>query len=286
MNDCKTIAIQGCLASFHDMAVRKYFSNEEVHLLECVSFEKTCKELCMGNADLAMMAIENSITGSLLPNYALLQKYSMKVVGEEYLHIKQNLMVLPGQRISDIKQVRSHPIALLQCSEYLEAHSHWRAIETFDTAGSAREISDQKRYGVAAIAGTMAARTYGMEILAEEIENLKENSTRFLVLALEEKELGEADKASICFQLQSRPGSLAGVLDIFRQNFINLTKIQSVPIPGKPYQYIFHIDVEWAGNGALSNALQQLKRLTEKLDVFGRYKKGNKVINFDEEQAA
>ena len=219
MNDRKTIAIQGCLASFHDMAVRKYFSNEEVHLLECVSFEKTCKELCLGNADLAMMAIENSITGSLLPNYALLQKYSMKVVGEEYLHIKQNLMALPGQRISDIKQVRSHPIALLQCSEYLEAHSHWRAIETFDTAGSAREIRDQKRYGVAAIAGTMAARTYGMEILAEEIENLKENSTRFLVLALEETELGEADKASVCFPTSIPTGILSWCFGYFSPEF-------------------------------------------------------------------
>jgi len=276
------IAIQGIKASFHDMAVRKYFETEEVQLIECRSFEMLCKKVARNEADMGMMAIENTFAGSFLPNYSFLAKYSLHVIGEEYLHIKQNLMALPGQKIKDIEQVRSHPIALLQCSDFIEYHSHMRALETYDTAGSAREIKDQNLSGVAAIASDLAAAEYGLEVLAEEIENLKQNSTRFVVVSATNQYVPDADKASISFQLQSKVGSLTDVLTAFRYHNINLTKIQSVPIPGKPFQYIFHIDVEWEERENLGQALRAIDKLnlTEKVEIFGEYKKGDKEAIF------
>ena len=280
MNRTLKIAIQGAAASFHHQAAKEYFQ-KEVELLECVSFVQVCEALRQGKVDNAVMAIENTFTGSLLPNYGLLQNYPLHIVGEHYLHIAQHLMALPGQSIDEIEFVHSHPIALNQCNLFLEQHPHMTAVEKFDTAASAKEIARGQLMGVAAIAGDHAAELYELEILAYEIENLKQNHTRFLVLSRDGKEaVEEPNKASICLEAAHKVGSLMEVLQIFHQHLINITKIQSVPILEKPYQYQFHLDVEWGPETNLHQAMEDLEKVTFSQRVLGSYKKGAKSYDY------
>lgn len=270
------IAIQGGQASFHDMAARQYFNGQEFDLAECQTFRQLCRTLQSGGTDIAVMAIENSLVGSILPNYALLQEHSFHIIGETYLHIQQNLMALPGQSLKDIRFVRSHPMALLQCSEFLEKHSHLRALESFDTADSAREIREKRLSGVAAIAGKLAAERYHLTILVEEIEDVKQNYTRFLILSREEaRENGAiADKASLNFHLKHRVGALAEALEVFRRHQLNLTLIQSLPIPRQPSEYAFQVDLEWERRESLLQGIEELRRLSTKTQILGIYPKG------------
>ncbi len=272
------IAIQGGEASFHDMAVREHFTDSEIDLIQCWTFRQQCTELAKGRADCAVMAIENSLAGSILPNYGLLEEFPITIVGEIYLQIQQHLMALRGQRLSDIETVRSHPMALLQCSNFLENHSQIRSVETHDTAESACEIREKNLKGVAAIAGTLAAERYQLAILAESIENDKLNYTRFLIL---EKENGGtqqdlSNKASLVFHVGNTVGALSNVLDIFRDCSLNLALIQSTPIMGRPDEYAFHVDINWQREDDFAKALQKIRRLTKELKVLGKYRAGTK----------
>lgn len=275
MTDKLNIAIQGAAASFHHQAADLYFNGQNVEITECRSFEQVCKTIHNGTVDFAMMAIENTFTGSLLPNYGLLQQYPLHIIGEQYLHIEQHLMAIPGQKIKDILFIHSHPIALNQCNVYLDDHPQMVAIEKYDTAGSARDIRNEKLLGVAAIASLQAAELYELEVLAQNIENLKENQTRFLVLSKDGKEtVKDPNKASVCLEAAHKVGSLMEVLQVFYRNKINITKIQSVPILGKPYQYQFHLDLEWGENSCLETTMEELKKCTFKRRVLGVYRKG------------
>jgi len=281
------IAIQGGQASFHDMASRQYFSGRRIELRECRTFRQLCNSLLEKEADFAVMAIENSLVGSILPNYNLLQEYPFHIIGETYLHIRQHLMALPGQALADIRYVRSHPMALHQCSNFLEERPEIRAIETFDTAESAREIRENNLQGVAAIAGSLAAERYRLTILAEEIENLKQNYTRFLILSRRAENNGVIpSKASINFHLKHQVGALAEVLDIFRKFRINLTLIQSIPILGRPNEYAFHIDLEWTEREAFEQSLSVVRHFSKEIRVLGIYPKGVLPYDYSGGQAA
>lgn len=285
MNEKLNIAIQGAAASFHHQAADLYFNGQTVEIRECRSFEQVCDALNQGKVDFAMMAIENTFTGSLLPNYGLLQNYPLHIIGEQYLHIEQHLMAIPGQELKEIEFIHSHPIALNQCNIFLEDHPQMIAIEKYDTAGSARDIKKEELMGVAAIAGAPAAELYGLEILVHNIENLKQNQTRFLVLSQDGKEaVKNPNKASMCLEAAHKVGSLMEVLQVFHLNLINITKIQSVPILGKPYQYQFHLDLEWGEETNLQGVMKDLQKCTFSCRVLGTYKKGLKDNDYTDSQ--
>ena len=285
MNEKLNIAIQGAAASFHHQAADLYFNGQAIEIREYRSFEQVCEALNQGQVDFAMMAIENTFTGSLLPNYGLLQNYPLHIIGEQYLHIEQHLMAIPGQELKEIEFIHSHPIALNQCNIFLEDHPQMIAIEKYDTAGSARDIKKEELMGVAAIAGARAAELYGLEILAHNIENLKQNQTRFLVLSQDGKEaVKNPNKASMCLEAAHKVGSLMEVLQVFHLNLINITKIQSVPILGKPYQYQFHLDLEWGEETNLQGVMKDLQKCTFSCRVLGTYKKGLKDNDYTDSQ--
>ncbi len=271
------IAIQGGKASFHDLVARQYFPGHELALVECRTFRQQCTYLQAGQVDFVVMAIENSLAGGILPNYTLLQRFPFTIVGERYLHVKQNLMALPGQTITDIKIVRSHPMALHQCNEFLEQHPHICGEESHDTADSAREIREKGLRGVAAIAAESAAELYDLNILAASIENIKNNYTRFLVLSKEKQVVSpDANKASVCFHVQHKVGALANVLDVFRDQSLNLGLIQSIPIPGHPDEYAFHVDLRWLKRENYELAIAKVRQLTRELTILGEYQCGDK----------
>jgi len=267
------IAIQGISACFHEMAAREYFGNS-VTPVECMTFQQLCESVKNKSADFGVMAIENSIAGSLLQNYALLMKYGFNVIGEVYLNIQMNLMALPGQKIEDLHTVQSHPIALSQCSEYLWNLPHVNWVEIEDTALAAKDIFDHHKIGVAAVANLLSAERYGLEVLEKRIETHPQNFTRFLIISNDKKKVEGANKASTCLQLKHENGSLAKVLNIFSENNINLTKIQSVPIVGKPYEYKFHIDLEWKEYTDFSTSIEAINAYTTSSIIMGEYKKG------------
>ena len=272
------IAIQGFEGCFHQIAAMNYF-NEEVEIAPCASFNEVVKITAENKADAAVMAIENSIAGSILPNYNLLQRSKLFVTGEIYLNIRQHLMVMPGQTLEDVKEVHSHPMALLQCMDFLEKHLDWRLIETEDTALSAKYLRVHNTKHVAAIAGDLAAKLFGLEIIAQDIHTERKNYTRFLVLNRKENKQWEKmpDKASVYFQVRNTPGCLAKVLTCIGDDGINLSKLQSFPVPGGDWHYFFHTDMEFEKLEQLNHAVEMIKPLTEKLRVLGIYQKGKTV---------
>lgn len=274
----KKVAIQGISGSFHDEAAKKYFG-EDIAIVECETFKTECEALSKKETDYAVMAIENTIAGSMLPNYALLRDYHLKIIGEVFLHIKMNLMVLQEVKFEDIKYIHSHPIAIRQCEEYLSDLTDVTILEKNDTADSAKEIKEKSVRNAAAIAGENAAKIYGLTILEKRIETHKKNYTRFLVLGLEGINLPENNKATICFETGHHVGALSNVLNIFTSNSINLTKIQSIPIIGKPYEYTFHLDLEWNNSDNFEKAIREVLRATSNLSVLGEYKKGELHLN-------
>lgn len=272
----RCIAIQGYEGSFHQEAAR-IFWGKNITVAPCDTFRDLVKRTQQEKGiHAAMMAIENSIAGSILPNYALLQKSKLTIVGEVYLHIKQQLMANPGVKLEDIKEVHSHPMALLQCMDYLESHAGWKLIETEDTALSAKILHQRHHKYAAAIASKLAAELYNMEIIAPNIHTLKNNFTRFLVLVKQQEAqpVEDVNKASVNFVAKHKRGSLAEILTAISQAGINLSKLQSVPIPGSDFLYSFHADMEFEQRSDFDAIMQQLEGLTESIRVFGVYKKG------------
>jgi prephenate dehydratase len=269
------IAIQGIATSFHEVAALTYFDGP-IETVECLSFHSLCEALQHGKSDFAVMAIENSIAGSILPNYFLLQDYHFSIVGEIYLPIHMNLLVLPGVQLKDIRTIESHPMAIRQCSEFLNRMKDIEIRESDDTALSAKRIKDQKLKNTAAIANEYAAKRFGLQILEKGIETHKKNFTRFLILSKTKKKTPDADepnKASLSFEVANEVGSLADALMIFKDNGINLTKIQSIPIIGKPSEYSIHIDVEWKKRRSYDLAMRHVLLQVRNLNILGEYRK-------------
>jgi prephenate dehydratase len=267
------VAIQGIKGSFHHLVAQEFY-REKVEVQECMSFHELVRSLVSGDSQEAVMAIENSIAGSILPNYALIDEHDLKIVGEHYMPINMNLMAVQGQSIQNIKKVYSHPMALLQCKEFFESYPHIKLIEDADTAEVARRISQKGSVGVAALASTAAAQIFGLEILAESIHTKKSNATRFLILSMKKREPNgvKIDKASLKFELESRRGSLVSVLNILRDYNLDMTKIQSMPIIETPWKYSFFVDVIFEDYEEFQKALQILEVMTEQLKVLGTYK--------------
>jgi len=255
------------------MVAREYFG-DEIELVECLSFHELVDQLLEKRADKAVMAIENSIAGSIIPNYALVYHNNLHIIGEHYLNIHHNLMVLNGQQLSDIKEVRSHPMALLQCREYLKKQPHIKMVEDVDTAETARQIQEKKLKGVAAIAPVMAADLYNLEIIAPEIQTIKNNATRFIIIKTQNKEIPkeEINKASLRFITDHKRGSLATVLNVMSDCNLNLTKIQSLPIIETPWKYSFFVDVTFEKYTHFAKAKALLEIMSEEFRVLGEYK--------------
>lgn len=266
------VAIQGIAASFHEVAAKTYF-NEAIETVECLSFHRLCEALKNGEAEYAVMAIENSIAGSILPNYFLLQEYHFSIVGELYIPIHMHLLALPGVKLSDLKVIESHPMAIRQCSEFLHTLNGVEIRESDDTALSAKRVKEEKLKNTAAIANEFAAKKFGLKILERRIETHKKNFTRFLLLQKRSNGKIESNKASLCFEVANAVGSLAEALMTFKNYAINLTKIQSIPIVGKPSEYSIHIDVEWKKRKSYDDAMREVLRQVKNLNVLGEYKK-------------
>jgi prephenate dehydratase len=278
-----SVAIQGGLGSFHEIAAREYFNLNPIKIKPCDTFEDLFYELAIGNVDCGMVAIENSVAGSILPNYAKLRNSGLKVAGEIYLRIVQNLIALPGQKLSDIKEIHSHPVAIQQCNIYLEEmrRAGVKVVESIDTALSAKWIKEENLKGIGAVASKNAAEMYDLEILAEGIEADKINFTRFLlatgndeILSMQKVTGAKTDKALVCFSLPHKVGSLSQILSILSYYQINLTKIQSLPIVGKAWEYLFHIDLLFPDYIQYKLALDAIRPLTAHLEILGEYSQG------------
>jgi prephenate dehydratase len=269
------VSIQGFEGCFHQQAARHFFGNE-VEVLPCASFKdviKTASNKKENNG--GVMAIENSIAGSILANYNLLQKSNLKIVGEVYLQINQHLLVNKEVKLEEIKEVHSHPMAIQQCLQYLDKHN-WKLVETEDTALSAKHVQQHKSKHIAAIAGKLAAELFNLKILAPNIHTMKNNYTRFLVLQREDvaENVAGANKASVNFHTDHSRGSLAKVLTAIAEGGINLSKLQSFPIPGSDFKYSFHADMEFDGAEQFYKVMDDIKPLTEEIKIYGLYKSG------------
>jgi len=242
------IAIQGIQGSNHHQVAKDYYG-DNIDLVECLSFHGLVDQLLEGAADKGVMAIENSIAGSIIPNYALVYDKGLHIIGEQYLNIHHHLMVLKGQSLDDIQEVRSHPMALLQCREYLKTKPHIKMVEDVDTAETARQIQAHGLKGIAAIAPKVAAELYDLDIVASDIQTIKNNATRFIIVKTKNKELPKEDinKASVRFITDHKRGSLAAMLNVMSDCNLNLTKIQSLPIIETPWKYAFFVDVTFDG---------------------------------------
>jgi len=273
----KRVAIQGIKASFHEEAALKFFA-EDINTIECDSFKQTCEVLKNKDADFVVMAIENSIAGSLLPNYTLLRDYHFTIVGEVYLHIQLNLLALPGVKFEDIKRVESHPIAIRQCDDFFNEHPHLKVVESSDTAACAKRIQDEQLKDTAAIANKLASKVYGLDIMERRIETNKANYTRFLILTdKKDSVIDNANKASISFQVADEPGSLVKVLNVFAEHKINMSKVQSMPVLGKRNQYNFYIDLEFPSRESYDEAVRSILRYTVNFAIMGEYLKNDNV---------
>jgi prephenate dehydratase len=272
----KRIAIQGIRASFHEEAAFKFFGTD-IETIECDSFKQTCEVLKDKKADYVVMAIENSIAGSLLPNYTLLREYNFSIVGEVYLAIQLHLLALPGVKFKDVKYVQSHPIAIRQCSDFFDEFPNLQVIESIDTAACAKKIREENLTDTAAIANLLAAKLYDLQVMERRIESNKKNFTRFLILA--DKPIGttESNKASLSFQVGNSVGSLAEVLNIFSEYKINLSKIQSMPVLGKRNEYNFYVDIEWKNQSDYDAAIRKVLKYTINFTIMGEYQKNDKV---------
>ena len=275
----KKVAIQGIAGSFHEDAALRYF-DEEIDIIECKSFRRVCELIDADKVDIGVMAIENSIAGSLLNNYALIRDYHLRIIGEIYIHIQLNLMAPEGVERKAIKEIYSHPVSFQQCNEYLEQNfPDVKTIELGDNAGVAKYLSEERITHAAAISNNRSAEIYGLNILETGIETNKKNYTRFLILAKHGNITEGTNKASICFEVGHYYGALASILNIFTEFEINLAKIQSVPIIGKPNEYTIHVDIEWDTLEKYEHAIHQVLKKVSSLSILGEYKKGEIAIN-------
>ncbi len=267
------IAIQGIKGSFHHQVVKEYFS-QNVEIDECLSFEELIDSVMTGRSNQAVMAIENTIAGPIIPNYALIDKNNLHIIGEHYLKINQNLMALKGQKIEDIQEVHSHPMALLQCMDFLKKYPAIKVVEDKDTAETARRIHENQLKGIAAIGSVTAAEMYNLEILAPQIQTISNNMTRFVIIN-KENNFGakdEINRASLKFELNHKRGSLATVLNVMSDCKLNLTKIQSLPKIEAPWKYSFFVDVTFERYEDYEKAKTLLKIMAEYFKVLGEYK--------------
>ncbi|MFJ1366357.1 prephenate dehydratase [Capnocytophaga canimorsus] len=267
------IAIQGIKGSFHYQAAQEYFGNE-ITIMECNSFDKVAQSLLKNEADLGVMAIENSIAGSILPNYALIDRLKLNIIGEHYIDIQQNLMALSGQDLNDLKEVHSHPMALLQCKQFFENYPHIKLVEDTDTASTAQRIHQKQLLGIGAIGSKSAAELYNLEIIRHSIQTMKVNATRFVILTTKEEKIdrNQVNKASLKFQVHHKRGSLATVLNVISDCRINMTKIQSLPVIETPWKYAFFVDIVFENYEDFEKAEKLLSIMAEDFKVLGIYK--------------
>lgn len=274
----KRIAIQGVKGCFHHAAVSTYFVGCKYKLMECSSFRKLAFSVAKSDVDIGVMAIENTIAGTILTNYSLLSEYNLKIIGEVYMPIKHHLMAYPGQDIEDIKEIYSHPMALLQCESFIDAHSCIKISEYFDTASAAKHISMYKKRGLAAIASENAAKEYGLKIIYKNIQTIESNFTRFFIIknCYEQNENAFFNKASLRFKILHTTGSLSKILSIISSIGINMTKIQSIPIIQRPWEYSFYVDVIFNNIKDYEKMKQRMQKITclHKLSIMGEYKNG------------
>ena len=275
----KRVAIQGFVGSFHDIAAHQYFNGEQLQLVCCATFEEVFDNLAKDPTMIGMTAIENTIAGSLLHNYELLRESGLTVVGEHKLHISHCICCLPDDSWETISEVHSHPVALMQCRQFLSGHADLKVVECEDTAGAAKDIAVAARRGCAAIRSSSAAHIYGMKVLEDHIEDNKHNFTRFLVSCNPGKAdflrpLEKANKASLVFALPHEEGSLSQVLSILSFYKINLTKIQSLPIIGHEWEYLFYVDVTYDNLTRYRQSIDAITPLTRELKILGEYQDG------------
>lgn len=267
------IAIQGIVGSYHHQVALNHFG-DDANIMACDSFQKVVDALNKNQAEYGVLAIENSIAGSILPNYALIDDNHLSIVAEEYLNIKHYFMGIKGQTMHDILEVRSHPMAILQCMETLKKYPHIKIVEDKDTAQVARHIAKNNLLNIAAIASEKAAELYGLEILQSDVQTVKVNKTRFFIVSKNSlNPIEKASKASLKFILDDTKGGLAGVLNLMYNCQLNLTKIQSIPIIESPFEYAFFVDVTFEKEKHLEKAIQVLEIMTKHLKVFGKYEK-------------
>jgi prephenate dehydratase len=273
------IAIQGFEASFHEIAALQFFGNE-IDTVECTNFHKLFDVMEKKEADFAICAIENSLAGSILPNYASLRNSNLEIFGEVYLRIEMNLMALPGQTIQQLEEVHSHPMALLQCTGFFEEYPSIQLVESNDTALSAKEIKQNHIKHRGAVASRRAAEIFELDIVAADIHDNKRNFTRFLALRNNNtsNSISDFNKASISFRAHHNPGSLAKVLTCIGDHNINLTKIQSLPVVGEEWQYYMYADLEFESAAHYKKMLKEIDALTKELKILGEYKQGEKII--------
>lgn len=281
----KTVAIQGVKGAFHEIAARQFF-NEDIEVVECETFFDLFATLENDKLDFGIVAIENTIAGSLLPNYALIKESGLQVLGETNLHIEQNLIALPGTDIQSVTEVYSHPVAIQQSRVFFKDYPQMKLIESVDTALSVKEISEKKLENTAAIASDLAAELYGLEIIASGIETNKRNFTRFLIIGNEEELIknnvykkNSFNKASVCFSLPHKEGSLSSILAVLSFFDLSLTKIQSLPIIGQEFEYFFYIDFVFEDKDKYKHAMDTVKALTHNIQVLGEYEKAPRVGN-------
>ena len=269
----KSVAIQGIKGSFHHIVSQQYFDND-VSIEECLTFDKVVDCLLNRSCDAAVMAIENSIAGSILPNYALIDNHDLHIIGEHYLDVQHHLMALPNQGIENITEVYSHPMALLQCKEFFKKFPHIKLVEDKDTAEVAERIHIKQLKGIAAIASSLAAELFQLEILAKSIQTITHNETRFVIVKTKNSEIAENDinKASLKFELDHKRGSLATILNVMSDCKLNLTKIQSLPKIETPWKYAFFVDVSFEDYKDFSKAKSIMQIMAEKFKILGEYK--------------
>jgi len=282
------VAIQGAHGSFHELAGMKHFGYG-IECIECVTFKNVFDSVINGDVDFGITAIENTVAGTILPNYAMLRESGVKIIGEVYLHIQQNLLTLKGQTIEDIKEVHSHPMAILQCQSFFGQYPHIKLIEADDTASRAKWISENNLKGMGAIAGLHVADMYNLQVLAESIETHKKNFTRFLIIRKDGgkdewmssnhptiQPSNHPDKSSAFFNVSNEKGSLAKVLTKLASYDINLSKIQSLPVIGKEWEYYIHVDMEFENYFNYKKALAEITPSLNEFKILGEYKRGNK----------
>ncbi|MDA9584737.1 prephenate dehydratase [Flavobacteriaceae bacterium] len=273
----KIIAIQGAEGSNHHKIARDFYG-DNIQLKECMSFDALVAHLLEGSATDGVMAIENTIAGSIIPNYALIDSNNLHIVGEEYLNIHHHLMALQGQTIKSIKEVWSHPMALLQCKEFFKKYPHIKLVEDVDTAEVAKRIAKENIKGIAAIAPKIAAEIFGLQVLEDDIQTIKDNSTRFVIVQtqLPTHSIEGINKASLKFELSHKRGSLAAVLNVLSDCKMNLTKIQSLPVIETPWKYSFFVDVTFDDYTEYQKLVKIIDIMAEDFKILGTYKNGRK----------
>lgn len=272
MSKIENIAIQGIKGSFHHAVAEKYF-NEKVSLKECLTFDVLVSSLLKNETDIAVMAIENSIAGSIIPNYALIDANNLRIVGEYYLDVQHHLLALPNQTIDNIKEVHSHPMALLQCKAFFKNYPNIKLVEAKDTADEAKRISEMQLEGIAAIASETASKLYHLNVLAESIQTIKHNETRFVIVQRDaDSNIDQVNKASLKFELDHKRGSLAAILNVLSDCKLNLTKIQSLPKIDTPWKYAFFIDVTFEAYSDYEKAKAIVEIMAENFKILGEYK--------------